>query len=102
MLETVLVVFIVAASAIYMIYKQVKKFRHLNGANIRPCGHCCDNCPFAKDSPDGVSACRSVRLAPAPENKPAENELAIDLRDMISRGHDAVSKNPHKKAPRIP
>lgn len=55
--ETVLVAIIVLGAVLYLIWSCVKSFRRLS-KNIGPCGHCCDNCPFAKYS-QGTRCCHT-------------------------------------------
>ncbi len=49
---TVVALVIVAIAVFYTIYSFVKKYRRLTAPEksqkIGPCGHSCDNCPFAK------------------------------------------------------
>ncbi|MBQ9394744.1 MAG: FeoB-associated Cys-rich membrane protein [Proteobacteria bacterium] len=53
-LDNIIVAIIITAAAAYVIYYFVKKARSLK--KVGPCGHSCDNCPFAKYN-NGVSCC---------------------------------------------
>ena len=48
---------IVIAALIYIVVYFVRKTRRLS-KNVGPCGHCCDNCPFAKTN-QGGTCCHS-------------------------------------------
>lgn len=52
---TIIVLIIVALAIVYVVYTTIKKYIHLSrpvthGSCNGHCGHCCDNCPFAKYS----------------------------------------------------
>lgn len=55
--DIVIVSMIVAAAFAYVVLYFIRKSRHLS-KNIGPCGHCCDNCPFAKYN-QGMACCHT-------------------------------------------
>ena len=54
--DNIIVAVIVTLAIAYVIYYFIKKTRSLK--KVGPCGHSCDNCPFAKYN-QGIPCCQN-------------------------------------------
>ncbi|MBO5753123.1 MAG: hypothetical protein J6S69_05430 [Proteobacteria bacterium] len=48
-LDFMIVAVIVSLAALYLGYYTAKKIRRFRDKTVGPCGHSCENCPFAKN-----------------------------------------------------